>query len=433
MAEILSPTGTSLPNGRSSPVSAAEVDATRRPVERAATLPPRVYHDPAILAYEQEAWFVPAWLCVGREEDAPETGSYVLISIAGESLIVVRGNDGKLRAFFNVCRHRGATLIGEHEPCGRLVRFQCPYHAWIYDLEGRLRTPRHTEPLIDFDPDDYGLVPAALETWQGFVFVNLDGQAKPLGAHFGDMTEFFARFDLAALRRGEQIDYDVKANWKAIVENYSECYHCPGVHPQLNQITPYNLGAWLPSRGPWNGSYMEVVGDYETLSLDGATHGRPEVPGFTAEDRKRVYYFVVWPHLLISLHPDYLMTHRVWPLAPDRTRVVCEWFFHPEAVADPSFDPSDAVGFWDLTNRQDWEVCEMQQRGTASRAYIAGRYSAIESGVHAFDLMVADRYANDGVLNAFDRLAKQPWTTATRESRTAKQSGNGAVVEVPER
>jgi Rieske 2Fe-2S family protein len=352
-------------------------------------------------------------------------------------LIVVRGNDGRLRAFFNFCRHRGATVVDEQEPCGRLVRFQCPYHAWIYDLEGRLRTPRHTGTLVGFDPADYGLIPAALATWQGFVFVNLDGQAPPLSEHFGNMPGFFARFDLAALRRGEKIEYDVRANWKAIVENFSECYHCPGVHPQLNKITPYDLGGWLPSTGPWNGSWMEVVGDYETLSLDGATNGRPEVPGFTADDRKRVYYFVVWPHLLMSLHPDYLMTHQVWPLAPDRTRVVCEWFFHPEAVAEPGFDPSDAVGFWDLTNRQDWAVCEMQQRGTASRAYTPGRYSAIETGVHVFDLMVADRYAEDGVLSRFERERRKPGTLA-REARAQAAndeavSGNGALREVPER
>ena len=139
------------------------------------------------------------------------------------------------------------------------------------------------------------------------------------------------------------------------------------------------------------------------------------------EDRKRVYYFVVWPHLLLSLHPDYLMAHQVWPVEPGRTRVVCEWFFAAEAVAQPGFDPSDAVGFWDMTNREDWHVCELQQQGTRSRAFTPGRFSAIESGVHAFDLMVADRYAADGVVSRFERVSKKPGSLAA-ETRAAAGS-----------
>jgi Rieske 2Fe-2S family protein len=221
------------------------------------------------------------------------------------------------------------------------------------------------------------------------------------------MPGYFARYDLGALRRARRIEYDVAANWKAIVENYEECYHCPGVHPQLNRITPYNLGAYLPGEGPWMGSWMEVVGEFETLSTDGAAHGRPPITGTRPEDLKRVYYFVLWPNLLISLHPDYLMVHWVWPSEPGRTGVVCEWFFDPTTMAQPGFDPSDAVEFWDLTNRQDWHVCELQQAGTRSRAYTPGRYSGIESSVHGFDLMVADRYAGDGMTTEVGRLAKQ--------------------------
>jgi Rieske 2Fe-2S family protein len=174
----------------------------------------------------------------------------------------------------------------------------------------------------------------------------------------------------------------------------------------LNKITPYNLGAWMDSTGPWNGSWMEVVGDYETLSMDGAIHAGALVPGIEPQDLKRVYYFVVWPHLLLSLHPDYLMAHMIWPQSAGRTLVTCEWYFSPEAALQPDFDPSDAIEFWDLTNRQDWEVCELQQAGTRSRAFTPGRYSTIESGVHAFDVMCADRYAADGETNRFERVDK---------------------------
>ena len=390
--------------GRPSPLTAADVAATRRPTAAASTLPRAAYHDPAILAYELESWYADGWVCVGREEDIPLSGSYLLVKLCGEDLIVVRDKDLTVRGFFNFCRHRGSTLL--EEPTGRVPRIQCPYHAWVYGLDGKLSQPRHTELLEGFDLDEYGLVPVALDTWQGFVFVNISGEAGPLAASLGDMPDYFGRYDLAGLRRAAVIDYDVKANWKAIVENYSECYHCPGVHPQLNKITPYNLGDWIPTDGPWSASWMPVVGEHDTLTLDGQLHGRALLAGTTEEDLKKIYYFVVWPNLLISLHPDYLMTHRIVPVAPDRSLIACEWFFEAESMADPGFDPSDAIGFWDLTNRQDWAVCELQQAGTASRAYTPGRYTGMESGPHKFDVHVADRYANDGVLTPLNRISK---------------------------
>ncbi len=405
-----------------SPLSAADVAEVRQPTYRASLLPPRVYHDPEVLAYEREAWFAGDWVCVGREEDALETGAYFLAEVADESLIVVRGGDGELRAFYNVCRHRGATLVEGSAPCGKLVRFQCPYHAWVYDLAGRLRPPRHTSVLEGFDPAEWGLVPARLAIWQGVVFLDLSGAAPPLAEHLGDLAAMFARFELGGLRRVERIDYDVAANWKAIAENYEECYHCPGVHPQLNRITPYDLGQYLAGEGPWIGSWMEVVGEHETLSLDGSSHGRPPIAGMRGEDLKRVYYVVLWPNLLISLHPDYLMAHWLRPVAPGRTLITCEWYFAPATIAAAGFDPSDAVGFWDLTNRQDWHVCELQQAGTRSRAYTPGRYSGIEGSVHRFDLMVADRYANDGRVTRIERVAKQAASKRPGVRETPRQA-----------
>jgi len=395
-----------------SPVTVDEVAAVRRATAGASLLPPRVYHDPAVLAYELESWFAAGWVCIGREEDIELPGQYFLSQLCGENLIVVRDQRGEVRAFFNFCRHRGATLVVEET--GRIPRFQCPYHAWVYDLDGTLHQPRHTDLLEDFNLDEWGLTPVNLGIWQGSIFVNISGDAPPLLAYLDDMPAYFERYDLAGLRRAKQIDYVVNANWKAIVENYSECYHCPGVHPQLNKITPYNLGEWLPSEGPWTGSWMPVVGEHETLTMDGQLHGRDFVEGTTEDDHGKIYYFVVWPNLLISLHPDYLMTHRLVPVAPDKTLVACEWFFEPASMAKPDFDPSDAVDFWDLTNRQDWQVCEWQQTGTRSRAYTAGRYTGMEAGVHSFDLHVADRYAADGVITPLLRISKAEATTLGR-------------------
>jgi len=382
-----------------SPVSAAEVAAVRQPVDEASLLPPRVFHDPEVLVFEQEAWFARSWLCVGREEDAAEAGLYFLATIAGEGVIVIRGRDGELRAFHNVCRHRGSLLVTE--PAGRQVRFQCPYHAWTYELDGRLLRAKHTETLIDFSAEEQSLLPVALQTWQGFVFLALQPEGVSLVDHLADLPGHVARFAMGHLRRARRIEYEVGANWKVIAENYSECYHCPGVHPQLNRLTPYDQGRNLESEGPWAGGWMELVGDADTMSTDGATHGRPPLPGLSAEDERRIYYFVLWPNLLLSLHPDYVMTHQVWPIDAERSRVVCEWLFHPETMARPDFDPTDAIDFWDLTNRQDWRVCELQQQGTRSRAYVPGRYSLMEDMVHAFDLMAADRYAGDGVTSRF--------------------------------
>jgi Rieske 2Fe-2S family protein len=408
-----------------SPVAAAEVANVRRSTLQASVLPPRAFHDQSIFDYEQEAWFAGGWVSIGREEDALKPGQYFLAPVAGENLIIVRGNDGELRGFYNVCRHRGATIV--EEACGTLPRFQCPYHAWVYDLGGKLKQPRHTELLEDFDPAEWGLIPVRVATWQGIVYVDLSGAAEPLEEFLGDIAIGLERFDLGALRRARRIDYDVKANWKAIVENFQECYHCPGVHPQLNRITPYDSGTYLSSAGAAMNSFMEILPQFETLSLTGAADGRAPMPGMTEEDDRRIYYSVIWPNQLFSLHPDYLMLHWVTPLEPGRTIVRCEWYFDPAEMAKPDFRPDDAIEFWDLTNRQDWHVCELQQQGTKSRAYTAGRYSSMESSVHGFDLMVADRYANDGIITPQDRVAKQDSAAALRDRARRMAQGNAAA------
>ena len=382
-----------------SPVRPDEVAATRQPVDRASMLPPRVFHDAAVLAFEQEAWFGLAWVCVGREADTANPGDYVLADVGGENLVMVRGADAVLRAFHNVCRHRGSLILTEER--GRIVRFQCPYHAWTYELDGRLRHAGHTEALVDFQPEHTGLVPVRLATWGGFVFVTLDSESPPFEREFSGLDDAIGHFPLASLRPGRRIDYEVGANWKVIGENYSECYHCPTVHPLLNRLSPYDRGRNFESDGPWAGGWMELADGVETMSVDGHRHGRATLAGLRAEDDRRVYYVVVWPNLFLSLHPDYVMTHQVWPVGPNRSRVVCQWLFDPAVLDEPGFDADDAVAFWDLTNRQDWRVCELQQEGTRSSAYTPGRYSLMEDMVHAFDLMCADGYAQDGTRTRF--------------------------------
>jgi phenylpropionate dioxygenase-like ring-hydroxylating dioxygenase large terminal subunit len=378
------------------PLTADEIAAVRKPYRAASLLPGRAYHDQAIHDFERGVWFRRDWMIVGREEDAAERGTYFLAQIGDEPLVIARGRDRTLRAFYNVCRHRGTAIV--EEACGKAVRFQCPYHAWIYDLEGNLVRAKHTEDLADFDRKDFGLVSVRMETWQGFVFVCLSADTPPLYEWLGDLPPHLERFDFSRLRVAHTETYEVESNWKFIAENYSECYHCPGIHPQLNKLTPYDVGGDFAPTGPWQGGWMELVDDAETMAIDGGhRHGRPPIPGVTAVDERRIYYYLIWPSTFVSIHPDYLLIHRLEPAGPDHTRVICQWLFEPTTIAAPDFDPSDAIAFWDLTNSQDWHVCELQQRGTRSQSWTAGRYSNQEPSVHAFDLMAVDRYANDGV------------------------------------
>ena len=416
-------------------LTAGELASVRREYRGASLLPRRTYHDPAIFDWERAHVLRRDWIMVAREEEVAEPGSYLLVELDDDPLIVVRGRDGVLRAFHNVCRHRG-TAVAE-EPCGKVVRFQCPYHAWIYDLDGSLIRAKHTDDLDDFAFGDFGLASVALETWQGFVFLNLDPAAAPLRDQLGDLVEHWSRFDFTTLRRAKRIEYDVHANWKFIAENYSECYHCPGVHPQLNQLTPYDLGGDFDPDGAWQGGWMELVDSAETMSLDetdrtghGSAHGRPPMTGITPRDERCVYYYLIWPTTFLSIHPDYLLVHRLVPVAPDRTTVVCDWLFEAETMAAPGFDPSDAVAFWDLTNGQDWHVCELQQRGTRSSSWVAGRYSNQEASVHAFDQMVADRYVGESTWTK--RIVRERYDQTVPKTNRGITGGNGADGHAPD-
>jgi phenylpropionate dioxygenase-like ring-hydroxylating dioxygenase large terminal subunit len=408
-----------------SPLSPEEIAAVRKPYRAASLLPGRTYHDPAIHDFERREWFRRDWVIVGREGDAGAPGTYVLATLDDEPLLIVRGRDGVLRGFYNVCRHRGTAVVEER--CGTAVRFQCPYHAWIYDLDGKLIRAKHTEDLDDFSFDGFGLEPVRLETWQGFVFVNLDPDAAPLTDWLGDLAPHLSRFSFDRLRVAHEVAYEVEANWKFIAENYSECYHCPGIHPQLNKLTPYDLGGDFAPDGPWQGGWMELVESAETMALAGGHRGgRPAMTGISALDERRIYYYLLWPLTFLSIHPDYLLVHRLEPAGAGHTRVVCQWLFEPETIALPGFDPSDAVAFWDLTNRQDWHVCELQQQGTRSRSWIAGRYSNQEPSVHAFDLMAVDRYASDGSTSR--RTIRERYDVPPPKSDEA--GGNGHVPEI---
>jgi Rieske 2Fe-2S family protein len=343
----------------------------------------RRFHAPEVFAAEQERIFARDWICAGRLEQVEHAGDFVLIDVAGESIIVTRGADQRLRAFYNVCRHRGTRLCTQ--PSGRFAgSIQCPYHAWTYALDGTLTAARMMTGVPDFERANFPLFEADVGLFEGFVFVSLARQSEPFAQAFAPLVGRFSRWHVGELRTARTIAYDVACNWKMVFQNYSECYHCPLVHPQLDALSPSDSGRNDLSEGPFLGGYSELRRHGVSLTTTG-TSARAPLGDVRGDDLDRVYYYTIFPSLLLSLHRDYVMAHYVQPVAADRTRVTCAWLFDANATAAPDFDPSDAVDFWDVTNRQDWAINELTQLGTASRAYVPGPYTDAEGLLAAFD------------------------------------------------
>ena len=351
--------------------------------DRATTLPGRYYTSPEVFERERERIFGRRWLCVGRAAEAPAPGDYLCPAAAGESLLVVRGRDKRARAFYNVCRHRGTRLCTEER--GHFAgHVTCPYHAWTYGLDGALVGAPLMADVAWFDKTEFPLHPAGLEEWEGFLFVHLDSDAPPLSDSLTPLLGRFAPWRLSELVSARTIAYDVRTNWKLIFQNFSECYHCPPVHPALAKISHYRSGANDLRDGGVLGGYMTINEGTESLTLSGR-HCATPVASLSAEDRRRVYYYSVFPSLFLTIQPDFVMATRISPVAVDRTRITADFLFAPEAAEAPGFDPSDGVELWDITNRQDWRMCELAQQGVSSRAYRPGLYSAEESLLAAFD------------------------------------------------
>jgi Rieske 2Fe-2S family protein len=314
-------------------------------------------------------------------------GDFLVREVAGESIIITRDNEQKLRAFFNVCRHRGTRICPQAE--GRFAgRIQCGYHGWTYGLDGRLIGAPHMEE--GFAREEYPLHPVAIDEWAGNVFINLAKNPSPLAQQLEDLPQKFANWRMQELQTYKRIEYDVKANWKLVMLNYNECLHCPILHPALNAITDYLSGANDPAHRGYIGGSMEFQGSAQTMSTDGKLR-RDYLPGLDEEQRKKVFYYSIFPNLLLSAHPDYVMTHTLWPRAVDETHIICEWHFHPGEMAKPNFQGDDVIAFWDATNREDWGISELSQAGIKSRAYTPGPYSRCESLPRAFDKMVLER------------------------------------------
>jgi Rieske 2Fe-2S family protein len=350
------------------------------------TLPKESYFSPEIFAEEREKIFFGQWVCVGRTDEICNAGNYLAVDLAGESIIVVRDEQQRLNAFFNLCRHRGSRLVStavgdEHRM--RVTGFfknsiRCPYHSWVYGLDGGLRRAPYVDELTNTTATcEFSLNRLAIDTWGGFIFLNLSA-AQPvesLADQLGEIPERLRRYPLADLVVGSRIEYKVAANWKVILENYNECYHCAGVHPELCKIVP----AFRDGGGAnldWDEGIPHREGAY-TFTVDGTTRRQP-FSGLSEIEKTRHKGELSYPNLMISLSADHVAAFTLLPVDPCCTQIVCDFLFHPSELDKNDFDPNDAVGFWDLVNRQDWAICENVQRGMSSRAFEGGYYAPME-------------------------------------------------------
>jgi glycine betaine catabolism A len=349
-----------------------------------AGLPAAWYRDPEHYRRELDALWYRRWIAALREEEVPDPGDWRVAHIGTQSIVVVRAEQGAVRAFHNTCRHRGSILCTEERGNFARRRIVCPYHAWTYDLAGELvATPRRME-TPDFDMKQFPLYEVRAESWGGFVFVNLDRSGTgALKETLGELPERFARYRFEQLGIGKRIIADVKANWKLLAENFSECFHCPPVHPELCAVvTAYEeAGAW-GLRG--EEAKPEYKAGAQTLTLDGRAR-LSSFQGLNDEERQTLYVPVMLPpNLFLNVQPDYVNSHMMFPTGPESVRIVYDWLFEPQHLPLAPADLQHYVTLWDLTNRQDARNCEWQQQGMQSREFLHGHYVPQEFDCHRF-------------------------------------------------
>ena len=353
-----------------------------------ATLPSSWYLSAEIYALEREHIFMREWICVGREQEVPGVGDHKVLDVYGESILLVRNTQSRLRAFYNVCRHRGAQLCiaaDTPESVDRLPlkggviggnRITCPYHAWSYDLDGQLQRAPHMTKAGGFKVENVQLYDVGCETWGGFVFVNLSpAQAPSFSEHISAFAERFKRYPLADLRVAETISYQVQGNWKVLCENYNECYHCGPVHPELCKIVPAFLNAGGAGLD-WEEGVPHRDGAF-TFTMSGTTKRRA-FSGLNDHEKNRHKGDLIYPNLFLSFAADHVAAFILRAEGPADTRIDCHFLFEQFEIEKPEFDPSDAVDFWHLVNRQDWSICERVQKGIGARVHERGVMSPME-------------------------------------------------------
>jgi choline monooxygenase len=346
------------------------------PLPRAWTIPGSWYTDPRVQALERRTVWSRTWQLAGRTDQVAEPGQFVTAEIGGEPVVVVRGGDGALRAFFNVCRHHAAAVMTA--PCGKVDRLRCPYHGWTYDLEGRLRGLPELDGVLDFDKGAMGLVPVHVATWESFVFIYLDPDPPPLPAYLGALVEQIAPLGLPKLAFCERREYELSCNWKVFVDNYLDGgYHVPHLHHGLSSILEYtdytieNFDRFCLQSSPIDASGPEAKIDRMTASVR----------------KGRALYYWIYPNLMLNWYEGYLDTNLVIPLAIDRVKVIFDFYFDDLGQVERN---RTSMAVSERIQDEDHAICESVQKGLGSRAYGAGRLSVRrEAGENLFHKLLA--------------------------------------------
>ncbi|AIJ24572.1 aromatic ring-hydroxylating oxygenase subunit alpha [Amycolatopsis methanolica] len=354
--------------------TAPSTDQSGLPSSLIPTLGGITYTDETIFALEQEKIFEQMWFCAVRGADLPQPGDFRTVRIGRESVLVTRSRDGALRAFLNICRHRGARLCVEES--GTVKRnFQCPYHAWTYGLDGKLVAAPNLTSMPDIDRTEYGLKPVHLREWLGYAWLCLAEEPPSfeetvqadVAGRLGQL-DAIGNYGIDELALGRRITYDVKANWKLIIENFMECYHCATIHPELTEVLPEFADGYAAQYYVGHGA--EFGEDVSGFTVDGSA-GFDRLGGVDEHQDRRYYAITVRPQVFVNLVPDHVIIHRMFPMAVDRTIVECDWLYAREVV-ESGRDVSHSVELFHRVNQQDFDACERCQPAMSSRAYARG-------------------------------------------------------------
>lgn len=352
----------------------ARFDA-QAPLSHARTIPNTWYTSPEVAEHERETVFGATWQMVGRVAQVEQRGSFLTANIAGEPILVVRGDDGQLRAFFNVCRHRAAPIL--NEPCGHATKLRCRYHGWTYDLQGALRGTPEFDGVQEFAKDDNGLVPLTVATWGPFVWVHLTAPPLGLPEYLTPLPTWALPHGLESLTFAKRVEYELACNWKVYVDNYLDGgYHVNTVHPALAGVLDYT-------------AYRTILHERCSVQVSPLVPGDPNNPATATRTGTEAAYWWVFPNFMMNVYAGVMDTNLVLPLGPDRCKVIFDYYFAPDTASD-FIEQSIAVA--DQVQREDVTICEEVQQGLHSRSYTVGRFSVKrEAGGHHFHQLLADR------------------------------------------
>ncbi|WP_319419308.1 aromatic ring-hydroxylating oxygenase subunit alpha [Pleurocapsa sp. FMAR1] len=358
-------------------------------------LPAMAYTSEDFLDRERRTVFTNHWVCVGIGSDLPNFGDLVPVEVAGMPIMLVRDRSSKIRAFHNICSHRGLQLVTQ--PCQQQKLIRCPYHSWSYALDGELKSTPHfggywQDTYEGFDRASKNLQSIKCEQWLDLIFINLVGNAPPLEDYLQPVIERWSDYDLSLLSHGRDLSFEFDANWKLAVENFSESYHLPWVHPQLNNCSRMedHFGFEVGENHVGQGSKLYRIGAMGDLTL-------PVFPNLPESRETVAEYISVFPNLMLGIHPDYFLALTVNPLSPTRSVERMSFYFIGDGATSIEYEAlrQIPIDLWKITNEEDLETIERLQKGRKSPAFDGGCFSpALETTVHQFQRLVAKAIAN---------------------------------------